>query len=98
MRIAIVGATGVLGRVLVPLLLREGHTVRALVRSPQKMPTARNLESVACDLLSADEPSHLPGLLIGCETVIHIATAIPRDSSVPGAWNINTRLRTEGTR
>ena len=36
MRIFIAGATGVLGRSLVPLLVQQGHTVRALVRSPEK--------------------------------------------------------------
>jgi nucleoside-diphosphate-sugar epimerase len=33
-----------------------------------------------------------------CQAVVHIATAIPRDFGAPGAWEANTRLRTEGTR
>src|ERR1700761_9094531 len=34
MTIAITGATGFVGRVVVPALLGEGHRVRALVRAP----------------------------------------------------------------
>ncbi len=36
MRVAIVGATGVLGRHLLPLLLAEEYTVRALARTPEQ--------------------------------------------------------------
>ena len=37
MRIAVFGSTGGLGRELVTLALREGHTVRAHARSPEKV-------------------------------------------------------------
>lgn len=37
-------------------------------------------------------------MLAGCDAAIHIATAIPRDFAAPGAWDANTRLRTDGTR
>jgi nucleoside-diphosphate-sugar epimerase len=36
-------------------------------------------------------------LLKGCEAVVHIATAIPRDFTAPGALDATARLRTEGT-
>jgi 2-alkyl-3-oxoalkanoate reductase len=49
---------------------------------------------VAADLLQDD----LLDLVGGCDAVVHIATAIPADSSVPGAWDLNARLRTVGTR
>ncbi len=99
MRIAVVGATGVLGRDLVPLLLNHGHRVRALVRSPenaQKL-AAWGADLVECDLIAADAATRLPDLLQACQAVIHIATAIPHDRVAPGAWDRNTRLRTEGT-
>ncbi|MCC6804703.1 MAG: NAD(P)-dependent oxidoreductase [Anaerolineae bacterium] len=96
MRIAIVGATGVLGRALVPLLAR--HSIRALVRTPD---TARRLfgehvEAVACDLLAPGIGARLPDLLAGCDVVIHAATAIPSDFSQPGAMDTTNRLRSEG--
>jgi uncharacterized protein YbjT (DUF2867 family) len=36
MRVCVVGATGVIGRSLVPLLLGRGHDVLALARSPER--------------------------------------------------------------
>jgi nucleoside-diphosphate-sugar epimerase len=36
-------------------------------------------------------------MMQGCDAVIHIATAIPRDPSAPGAWDTNTLLRIRGT-
>lgn len=97
MRIAIVGATGVLGRELIPQLLNEGHVVRALVRSPEKISNS-GVEALAFDLLAADAVARLPLLLRECSAVMHLATAIPRNFSAPNAWEANTRVRTEGTR
>lgn len=98
MKIAVVGASGVLGRSLVPLLA-EKHHVLALVRTPE---TSRKLfgaqaEALECDLLAPGIGEHLPALLAGCDAVIHAATAIPSDFSAPGAWDANTRIRREGT-
>ena len=39
MTVLVVGATGMTGRALVEQLLSKGHTVRAIVRSPSKLPT-----------------------------------------------------------
>jgi len=41
MRVFIVGATGVLGRALLPFLLQKGYIVRALARTTEKV---RSLE------------------------------------------------------
>ncbi len=88
MRILVVGVTGVLGRALVSVLEGAGHEVHGFSRH------ASGPRRTAADLLTAD----LEPLVRGCDAVIHAATAIPRDRSVPGAWDLNTRLRTEGTR
>lgn len=100
MRIALVGATGVLGRALIPLLI-ELHEVRALARSPEKV-TARfgdQVDARACDLLAPGIAAELPALLADCEVVIHAATAIPPQNQFgdPNAWTANNRLRVEGT-
>ena len=92
MKVLVVGASGVLGRALVPLLLDAGHTVRALSRHPLK--SAPGVEPVAGDLLSTD----LSPVVDGCQAVVHAATAIPSNPSQPGAWTLNTQLRTLGTR
>lgn len=97
MRVAVIGPTGVLGRALVPMLLQQGYTVRALARSTAKARTLfpQGAEIVACDLLAVTAAELLP-MLEGCDAVAHIATAIPRDFTAPNAWDANTRLRTDG--
>ncbi len=98
MRIFIAGATGVYGRNLIPLLLAHGHQVRALARTPERAAAlqAQGVEPVAGDLLDPATP--LAEGIRGCEAVLHIATAIPRNGGAPDAWNNNTALRTTGTR
>lgn len=98
MRIFIVGATGVLGRTLIPLLREQGHTVRALVRDRAKLFADVGMETMVGDLLDASIESQLPTMLNGCNAAVHIATAIPRNPAAPAAWQTNNRLRTEGTR
>jgi nucleoside-diphosphate-sugar epimerase len=100
MRVIVFGATGVLGRALVPLLVGQGYAVRAPVRSPEKAQAllGAGVEVRPGDLLSQDTLDSLPALMSDCQAVLHIATAIPRDFGAPGAWEANTRLRTEGTR
>lgn len=102
MRVFIAGATGVLGRAVIPQLLRGGNSVRTLVRSSErggKLKSEKGLiEVVQGDLLAPETVQQLPEMMKGCDAVMHIATAIPSNPSAPGAWDANTRLRTEGTR
>lgn len=100
MKIALIGPTGVLGRALTPLLLAAGHRVLAVARDAAKARAVLPLgaEIAALDLLADDAATRLPALLSGCDAVAHIATAIPRDADAPGAWDANTRLRTDGVR
>jgi nucleoside-diphosphate-sugar epimerase len=71
-----------------------------VVRTPEKGDALAGMgvELVAGDLLSGETRERLPEFMLGCQGVFHIATAIPRDFGAPGAWDSNTRLRTEGTR
>jgi nucleoside-diphosphate-sugar epimerase len=92
--IFLAGATGVLGRALIPRLVVRGHRVRAIARRRPATRLPEGVEFIEADLLAAD----LGRLVEGCDAVIHIATAIPADPSAPGAWDDNTRLRTSGTR
>lgn len=100
MRIFVAGSTGVLGRNLIPLLLQQGNTVVALARSREKAQhiEAAGAEIVMGDLLADETVRDLPKMVQGCDAVLHIATAIPRNMAAPGAWTANTRLRIEGTR
>lgn len=94
MTVFLAGATGVLGRALIPRLVVRGHRVRAIARRRPLAWLPEGVDFIEADLLAAD----LRSLVDGCDAVIHIATAIPSDPSAPGAWDDNTRLRTSGTR
>lgn len=76
MKIAITGASGYIGSVLVPLLLSEGHTLQLLTRkSPPDTPPER-LTFVQGHLL--DEAA-ISRLVNGAEAVIHLAAVISVD-------------------
>ncbi len=100
MRLFIAGATGVLGRNLIPLLLQQGHIIRALVRTPQHAQRLQGsgIEIVLGDLLAENMPEQLIRFVQDCDAVLHLATAIPSEPTAPEAWHVNTQLRTTGTR
>jgi nucleoside-diphosphate-sugar epimerase len=95
--IAVIGASGVYGRNLVPRLLGRGHLVRAVLRRVDA-PAAVALGRIGADLRRADilDADSLAPAITGCDMAVHIATAVPR----PGAaadWARNDRIRREGT-
>lgn len=100
MWVTVVGATGVLGRNLIPRLMQRGDRVRVLARSATRARSllGPDLDAIDFDLLNSADAEQLPDLLQHADAVVHIATAIPNDFQAPGAWTANTRLRTEGTR
>lgn len=95
MRIGVVGATGVLGRQLLPRLVERGYTVRAIVRARANS----RLHQLGIEVVEGDvlEPAGLRAALVGCDGAIHAATAIPR-AGHPADWSLNDRIRREGTR
>jgi nucleoside-diphosphate-sugar epimerase len=96
MNVAVIGATGVLGRHVVPRLIERGHQVRAIARRPGEIKRLRRLgvEAVPGDILLPD--TLLPATA-GCEAALHLATAVPRPGTTPD-WSLNDRIRREGTR
>lgn len=94
MRIFITGATGVVGRRVIPLLLADGHYVTAVVRSPGKRRRLGDLGVNPIDVDLFNRPM-VRRAVAGHETVINLATRIPPSSRVflPGAWRENSRLR-----
>ncbi|MBN9304709.1 MAG: dehydrogenase [Devosia sp. 67-54] len=70
MRIFVAGATGAVGRSLVPLLVGKGHSVVGLTRTPKKADLLRNLgaEPVVADALD--------------EKAIHAAVAAARPDAI----------------
>ncbi len=56
MKVFVAGATGALGKQLVPRLVASGHEVTGMTRSPEKVETLRDLGARAAiaDALDAD--------------------------------------------
>ncbi|MFN4217712.1 MAG: NAD-dependent epimerase/dehydratase family protein [Candidatus Bipolaricaulia bacterium] len=72
-KIFLTGATGFVGRHLVPALLRDGHHLRCLVRSAEK---AKLLRALGCEIVLGDllDPHTWGGSLGGAELIIHLAS------------------------
>jgi nucleoside-diphosphate-sugar epimerase len=94
--VGVIGATGVLGRNTIPRLLERGYKVRALVRNPSAIDRLRALgaQAIMGDILMSES---LPPLLDGCDSALHLATAVPRPGQ-PLDFAMNDRIRREGTR
>lgn len=95
MQVVVVGATGVLGRHVVPRLRERGHRVRAVVRKAEQAVglQRRGVEAVLGDILDA---ASLTAAAADCEAALHLATAIPKPGG-PQDWGPNDRIRREGT-
>ena len=101
MRIFVAGATGVLGRRLVPLLVEGGHQVTATTRTPGKAAGLRatGAEPVVADALDRDAVLRAV-VAARPEVVVHQLTALAGTISFRGfdqAFALTNRLRTEGT-
>ena len=99
MRIFVAGATGVIGRRLVPLLVDAGSEVTAVARTKAK---ARQLESQGATPVTVDlfDALAVKNAVSGHNTVINMATSIPTGARtfLPGAFRENIRIRTEASR
>ena len=101
MKIFITGATGVLGKAVIPDLLAGGHVVYALSRSEANTVALQRLgaKPIPADLFDAQA---LVQALAGCEAeaILHLATSIPSTMQLGrrSAWQENDRIRREGTR
>ncbi len=97
MNVFVAGATGVLGRRVVPGLIGDGHHVVGLCRSPDNQDTLERLgaEARVGDLFDGEGVKKLSA---DCDAILHLATSIPK---VPRPtrkhWTGNDRIRIEGT-
>jgi nucleoside-diphosphate-sugar epimerase len=99
MRVFVAGATGVLGKRAVRLLVEAGHDVTAVARTSEKSALVESLGAmpVTVDLF---DPVAVKGVVAGHDVVINLATHIPRVSraAMPGAWSENDRIRRDMSR
>jgi nucleoside-diphosphate-sugar epimerase len=102
MRVFLAGATGVIGRQLLPMLMAAGHDVTAMTRTPAKLDTLRasGAEAVVADALDA---AAMRTAIADArpDAVIHQLTSLPAridPRKIERDFVLNDRLRSEGTR
>jgi nucleoside-diphosphate-sugar epimerase len=100
MRVFMTGATGVIGRRAVPLLVRAGHQVTAVARSPHNHETLRQLGAlpVQADLFDVES---LRRAMVRHDAVVNLATHVPSSATkmlMRWAWRENDRIRKEASR
>jgi nucleoside-diphosphate-sugar epimerase len=101
MRIFVAGATGAVGRQLLPRLVERGHEVTALTRSESKQGLIRELggHPVVGDALDAESVARAVSAAEP-EAIVHQLTAIPHALNMrhfARDFAQTNRLRTEGT-
>jgi nucleoside-diphosphate-sugar epimerase len=99
LKLFMAGATGILGRRTVPLLVAAGHRGTAVARRAEKEAAlaAVGAEPVRVDLFDARA---VASAVRGHDVVINLATHIPPSSRavLPWAWRENDRVRREISR
>jgi nucleoside-diphosphate-sugar epimerase len=98
-RVFLTGATGVIGRQVLPALLRLGHRVTAVGRSPEKRErlAALGADAIELDPYDADAVRRAVG---GHSVVINLATHMPSSTfamMLPWAWRENDRVRRDAS-
>jgi nucleoside-diphosphate-sugar epimerase len=102
MRVFLAGASGVIGPVLVPMLVKDGHQVSAMTRTPGKIDAleAMGADPVLCDVYDAER---LRAAVVAArpEVVISHLTDLPQKFNprkMKEAYARNDRVRGEGSR
>jgi nucleoside-diphosphate-sugar epimerase len=98
-KIFVTGATGVVGRHLVPRLVQAGHQVTAIGRTQKSRDelAAAGAHGVGVDLFDREAVKRA---VAGQDTVINLATHMPASiwrMFLPGAWKENDRIRRDAS-
>lgn len=101
MKVFVAGATGALGKQLVPMLVANGHDVIGMTRTDAKRDQLRGLgvQPVVADALDADAVGRAVGEAEP-DVIVHELTAIPPKINMrrfEREFALTNRLRTEGT-
>ncbi|HEX5194826.1 MAG TPA: NAD(P)-dependent oxidoreductase [Solirubrobacteraceae bacterium] len=101
MRVFVAGATGAIGRPLVPRLVFAGHEVHGMTRSPDKAPLLQELGAtpVIADALDPEQVAAAVGNAQP-DVIVHQLTAIAEALDMrhfDRDFALTSRLRTEGT-
>src|SRR5215211_1047370 len=101
MRVFVAGATGAIGRQLVPRLVEAGHEVHGMTRSEPKQAMLHELGAVpvVADALDPDQVAEAVGRARP-DVIVHQLTSIPASLDLrhfDRDFALTNRLRTEGT-
>jgi nucleoside-diphosphate-sugar epimerase len=102
MRVLVAGASGVVGRRLVPLLVEAGHEVIGMTSTPERVDALRaaRAEPVVCDALDGAAVREAV-VAASPEVVVHALTRVPaklHPRRMPREFETTDRLRAEGAR
>ncbi|HSD23801.1 MAG TPA: NAD(P)-dependent oxidoreductase [Solirubrobacterales bacterium] len=101
MKVFVAGASGALGKQLVPMLVADGHEVTGMTRSPAKRDPIRELGARPAVADALDPEAVAQAVAVAePEVVIHELTAVDAGSmgrSIDRMFALTNRLRTEGT-
>ena len=94
----VVGASGATGRLLVEELLHRGHHVKAVLRSPDKLPHSllghQNLTVIQASIADASD-TDMAGFVDGCDAV---ASCLGHNLTFKGLFGQPRKLVTDATR
>jgi len=100
MKVFVAGATGAIGRQLVPRLVEAGHEVHGMTRNVSKQQLLRDMgaEPVVADALEADQVAQAVATAYP-DVIVHELTAIGAMDlrHFDRAFSTTNRLRTQGT-
>jgi nucleoside-diphosphate-sugar epimerase len=101
MRVFVAGATGAIGKQLVPRLVAAGHEVHGMTRSESKQAMLEEMGAVpvVADALDAEQVADAVGR-VRPDVIVHQLTAIPASLDLrhfDRDFALTNRLRTEGT-
>lgn len=101
MKVFVAGATGAIGKRLVPLLVGVGHSVVATTRTPAKSELLRAMGAQPLVFNALDRNAVMTAVASASpDVVVHQMTAIPQDvnpGKIDAQFALTNRLRTEAT-
>jgi 2-alkyl-3-oxoalkanoate reductase len=101
MNVFIAGATGAVGRTLIPQLIEHGHAVTGTTRSPAKAPELRTLGATPVVVDGLDREAVLAAVRAAePQAIVHQMTALSNLTDMrrfERSFAMTNRLRTEGT-
>jgi nucleoside-diphosphate-sugar epimerase len=100
MRVLVAGASGAIGRPLIPMLVQAGHEVTGTTRREERAAALRQAgaEAIVCDLLDAAQARDAVATARP-DVIVDELTSLPQDFDIrrKDLYDANDRIRSQGT-